>query len=246
MATPYQQIAKSALMNWNGLSELEADYKIKTESVMELEGQVYAMDSIKSALIGLAKVTQLTPEEAAQLTSAVINGPEDAEIFNIVATRAMSMSESDKLDILSVIHDGWVQNNCSEKTFDKKVAREQLRQYAPLELIGWNEVKSDLLFLTPILNSVGVSVDEEILSVAYHERVVTYMEEHSINGPSQLQELVGQGKYYYPAMSEDLHDRIQPYAEKVTNQIIKNWSEKDKVTAEIFTARQNGTGDTKK
>lgn len=246
MATPYQQIAKSALMNWIGLSEAEADQKIATESVMELENQVYAMDSIKSALIGLAKVTQLLPEEAAQLTSAVINGPEDAEIFNIVAAKAMSMSESDKLDILTIIHDGWVQKNCSEKTFNKKVGREQLRQYAPLELIGWNEVKSDLLFLTPILNSVGVSVDEETLSAAYHQRVSAYMEEHAINGPSQLQELVGQGKNYYSALPDDLHDRLQPYTETVTNQIIKNWNDKDKATAEIFSARQNSTGQSNK
>ena len=47
-----------------------------------------------------------------------------------------------------------------DKTFNKKCDRKQLRQYAPLELIGWNEVKSDLLFLNPILKSIDVNVND--------------------------------------------------------------------------------------
>ena len=34
--TPYQNVAKAALMNWNGLTEEQANQKIQTESVQEL------------------------------------------------------------------------------------------------------------------------------------------------------------------------------------------------------------------
>lgn len=55
MATPYQNIAKEALINWTGLSAEEAEKKVTEESVSELEGQVYAMDSVKYAIAGITK-----------------------------------------------------------------------------------------------------------------------------------------------------------------------------------------------
>ena len=84
MATPYQNVAKAALINWNGLSEGEANAKIQTESVQELESQVYAMDSMKYAVVGIAKQVGLNEEETTNFFEAVINGPENAEIFVIV------------------------------------------------------------------------------------------------------------------------------------------------------------------
>ena len=47
MATPYQNVAKAALINWNGLSEEEAISKINNESISELESQVYAISSMQ-------------------------------------------------------------------------------------------------------------------------------------------------------------------------------------------------------
>ena len=89
-----------------------------------------------------------------ELVAAVVNGPMDAPIFSEIAEKARGMSNSQKLEILSTIHDGWVVNNCDDKTFDKKVEREQLRQYAPSKLIGWNEVKSDLKSAAEVLLSL--------------------------------------------------------------------------------------------
>ena len=119
-------------------------------------------------------------EETTNFFEAVINGPENAEIFGVVREKMQGFSEEQKLEVLSTIHDGWVIDNSSEKTFNKKVDRQQLRQYAPLDLIGWNEVRSDLLFLNPILNSIGVQVNEATLEEAYHNRVSRYMEENQI------------------------------------------------------------------
>lgn len=238
MATPYQNVAKAALINWNGLSEEEANSKIQTESVQELEGQVYAMGSMKYAVVGIAKQIGLNEEETTKFFEAVINGPENAEIFGIVREKMQGFSEKQKLGVLSTIHDGWVVDNSSEKTFNKKVDRQQLRQYAPLDLIGWNEVRSDLLFLNPILASVGVQVDEETLSQAYHTRVANYMEEMKINSQDDLTALVQQGRNYYPVLPEELEARLLPMSEIVSGQMIQNWNAKDSETAQIIATRQ--------
>ena len=239
MATPYQNIAKSALINWNGLSVEEAEKKIQTETVQELEQQVYAMGSVKYAVVGIGKQLNLSEEEAVSLFDVAVNGPENAEIFAVVTEKAKGFTDQQKLGVLSTIHDGWVVDNSSEKTFNKKVSRNQLRQYAPLELIGWNEVKSDLLFLNPILAAIGVNVDEQSLESEYHSMVASYLEENQINSPNDLTDLVSQGRNYYRALSSnDLDKRLAPMSEIVSSQIIENWDAKDPETAAIFNERQ--------
>lgn len=238
MATPYQNIAKSALINWNGLNVEEAEKKIQTETVQELEQQVYAMGSIKYAVVGIGKQLNLSEEEAVSLFDAAVNGPENAEIFAVVTEKAKGLTDQQKLGVLSTIHDGWVVDNSSEKTFNKKVSRNQLRQYAPLELIGWNEVKSDLLFLNPILAAIGVNVDEQSLENEYHSMVASYLEEKEINSPDDLTSLVNQGGNYYPALPAHLAERLAPMSEIVSSQMIENWDAKDPETAAIFNERQ--------
>ena len=242
MATPYQNVAKAALINWNGLSEEEATAKIYNESVQKLEEQVYAMGSMKYAVIGIAKEIGLSEEGTVNFFEAVINGPENAKIFEIVSKKMQGFTEEEKLRVLSTIHDGWVINNSSEKTFNKKVARQQLRQYAPLDLIGWNEVRSDLLFLNPILASVGVQVNEETLKEAYHIRVANYLEENNINNQNDLTNLVQRGKNYYPALPEELVERLLPMSEVIASQIIGNWQAKDLETSQIFANREMSNG----
>ena len=238
MATPYREVAKAALIQWNGLSEEEANKKIKTESIQELDNQVYAMDSVKYAVVGTAKQLGLSEEETLNFFDVVVNGPEISEIFEKVGTKAKGVTNDQIIDVLSTIHDIWVQNNCSEEVFNKKVGKKQLRQYAPLELIGFNEVKSDLLFLKPILASIGVNVDENALSQAYHNRVDHYMEDKNINSIEDLSNLLSQGRGYYAILPEELDERLKPLNEEVANQITNNWQEKDKETNAIFIKRQ--------
>ena len=196
------------------------------------------MGSMKYAVIGIAKQAGLSEEETTKFFEAVINGPEDSEIFRLVSEKTQGFTEEQKLGVLATIHDGWIVDNSSEKTFNKKVDRQQLRQYAPLELIGWNEVRSDLLFLNPVLASVGIQVDEVTLAQAYHTRVANYMEEMKINNQDDLTGLVQQGRNYYPVLPEELDARLLPMSEVVSSQIIENWNSKDIETAQIFSTRQ--------
>lgn len=235
--TPYQNVAKAALMNWNGLTEEQANQKIQTESVQELESQVYAMSSMEHATLGVANELGLGEEEKEQLWNAVINGPENAEIFSTVAQKANGFTNEQILNVLSTIHDGWVIDNSSDKTFQKKVDREQLRQYAPLELIGWNEVQSDLLFLNPILSSIGVSVNENQLSVSYHERVAKYFEQNNIDDYVSLVSLLEQGRQYYPTLPENLENNLKSMTGTMASQIVSNWTKKDSQTEQLFESR---------
>ena len=235
--TPYQNVAKTALMNWNGLTEEQANQKIQTESVQELESQVYAMSSMEHATLGVANELGLGEEEKEQLWNAVINGPENAEIFSTVAQKANGFTNEQILNVLSTIHDGWVIDNSSDKTFQKKVDREQLRQYAPLELIGWNEVQSDLLFLNPILSSIGVSVNENQLSVSYHERVAKYFEQNNIDDYVSLVSLLEQGRQYYPTLPENLENNLKSMTGTMASQIVSNWTKKDSQTEQLFESR---------
>ena len=169
---------------------------------------------------------------------AVINGPENAEIFNTVKAKSKDFSEEKQLGVLSTIHDGWVIDNSNEKTFNKKCDRKQLRQYAPLELIGWNEVKSDLLFLNPILKSIDVNVNEKNLEQSYHNRVANYMNQMQINNQEDLTNLVKQGKDYYPILPEELERKLKLMSHIVSEQIEQNWNEKDSETSQIFNERK--------
>lgn len=195
------------------------------------------MDSVKYAIAGITKELKLSQEEMEEFTQSTIFGPKDSEIFKAVAKAVQSMTEDQQLNILSTIHDGWVVNNSSEKTFNKKVARNQLRQYAPLELIGWNEVESDLLFLDPILAAIDVNVDRNSLEAAYHQRVANYMEKEKINSEVDLTNLVSRGRLYYPTLPTELEERLNPLSQTVSTQIIENWQGKDKISAQIFTER---------
>ena len=227
--TPYQKIAKDALMNWNGLSEEEANNKIKTESVEQLEGQVYAMGSVGHAVTGIAQNLGLTEVERNEFYNAVINGPVNAPIFASVSAKAAQVEDPNQLtlSVLSTIHDGWVVDNSSDKTYQKKVDRGQLRQYAPLELIGWNEAKSDLLFLGPVLNSINVPLNEEQLEKAYHDKVSSYASEMKITDFESLNALVAEGKNYYPVLPEKKKKKLVANSQVVTRQIIENWNNKD-------------------
>lgn len=246
MATPYQNVAKEALMNWNGLSAEEANIKIQTESISQLESQVYAMSSMKYAVVGIAKQAGLTENETTRFFDAVINGPETSEIFEVVSKKIKGLTEQQKLEILSSIHDGWVVTNSDEKTFNKKIDRQQLHQYTPLELIGWNEVKSDLLFLTPILTAVGVPIDEKQLAEAYYIKVENYMKTMKINGPTDLIALISSGQNYYPILPIDLESKLVPMSEIVSNQVVKNWIEKDPKIIQIMKSRQESFSTGKK
>jgi len=199
------------------------------------------MGSINSAIQSLSAQLGLTSEEAEAFRESVINGAPSDPIFNLVSEKAKSIDSVEDfiLQGLSDIHDNWVKDNSGEQAFQKKTERQQLRQYAPLEIIGWNEAKSDLLFLTPILSSIGVPAPTrgleglknlKKLENAYYEKLSSFLAEKGTN----LTELVSRGKDFYPALPDELAQKIVPIAGTVANQIVDNWKSNDKSSMQVF------------
>lgn len=233
--TPYQVIARNALMNWNGLSEEEATKKVQESTFEELESQVYAEGSITYALEGLQIAAKKVQNKFRRFDGnsvdpePVINDYRIEELKEIVLHGGKSKEEEDKiyaeikeslmldipelwsaedmtLTILSHIHDGWVRDN--QKKF---MARDKKYQHMPIELIGWKEAKADLLFLQPILSAMNVGYMESSLESAYDERVKEFFKTRGIKDISQLQEQISKGASFYPALKgqEDILQALQ-------------------------------------
>lgn len=219
--SPYKVIARDALMSWNGMSEEEATKVVRESSNEQLESQVYAEGSIDYALKGMQQFAQsnylkLSGEELdiqfisdgnlKTLKQAVMDGPVNDYIFGLVKKKLQLQEINHKgelknvtyefiLDILSSVHDGWVKDN--QKKF---FARDKKYQHMPIELIGWDEAKSDLLFVGPILSTMGIKYNMEELESAYDDRVKDFFKSRGIMEIDDLQGKIVRGASFYPAL----------------------------------------------
>ena len=231
--TVYKQIARDALMSWNGLSEEEATKKVQESSNEELEQQVYAEGSIDYAIKGFQKYSQeylknkhgygepITDHDVELFKEVVMTGKyrygSVQDFYDIMRNKMgidldRSNVENMVLSVLSTIHDGWVKDN--QKKF---FARDKKYQHMPIELIGWKEAKSDLLFLKPMLEEMHIMEfypylsTEEDLESAYNKRVQAFLEENGITEVSKLSEQISKGAEFYPALEgqEDIIKALQ-------------------------------------
>ena len=199
----YYQIAREALVKWNGLSEEQADKIIEESSFEEIESKVNAKSSIASAATSIGKSLGLNDEETSQFLNEVFGKIESTEmtekLHHELESKMLSTFSSSKhyympqliTDAIEDVHDNWVEDNAS-LFFTKKADRGQQYQYLPLELIGWEEAKSDLLFIKPIIHAIGGDVDEyeyeyEIKEVC-NKRTIKFFEEHSDRGMDEALE----------------------------------------------------------
>lgn len=222
--TIYKQIARDALMSWNGLSEEEATKKVQESSNEELEAQVYAEGSIDYALQGLQKYSSevtnnhgLHDAEIKALKELIMTGQYQGHTFGAFRDSFLGKlgfaddinidnSNNMVLSVLSTIHDGWVKDN--QKKF---MARDKKYQHMPIELIGWKEAKSDLLFLKPILSALSGTIalyTDRYLEEHYNKRVQAFLEEKGITNVSELTEQISRGAEFYPAL-EGQDDIVQ-------------------------------------
>ena len=214
---PYYQVAQQALMNWNGLSEEQAQKIVLEQSFQEVDSQVYAKGSMDYAIDGMCKFMSekmdllVLEGDKKELADFVYNGgksgiAEELESMSAFAngTRGLPGKEYPKtkslldnmiMDTLFAVHDGWVQDNV--KKFN---AREKKHQHMPSELIGWKEVKADLLFVRPIFEAAGVQVNEEELEQVYNGRVKEFFLDHGIQTARNLSDSITQGEEFYPAL----------------------------------------------
>ncbi|MBQ9659330.1 MAG: hypothetical protein IJV31_11335 [Clostridia bacterium] len=189
----YYQVAREALVKWNGLSEEQADKIIEESSFEEIESKVNAKSSIASAATSIGKSLGLNDEETSQFLNEVFGKIESTEmtekLHHELESKMLSTFSSSKhyympqliTDAIEDVHDNWVEDNAS-LFFTKKADRGQQYQYLPLELIGWEEAKSDLLFIKPIIHAIGGEIDEDEIKEVCNQRTIKLLEEHSDRG----------------------------------------------------------------
>lgn len=209
---PYYQVAKQALMNWNGLSEEQAQKIILEQSFEEIDSQVYARGSMDYAIEGIKSSLGLSDKDVSELSTFVYNGGQSKIIDWLRENNEMAHRLEQKtngqsiitnktlvnnliMDTLFHVHDGWVQDNV--KKFN---AREKKHQHMPSELIGWKEAKADLLFVRPIFEAAGIEVNEEELEQVYNGRVKEFFLDRGIQTARNLSDSITQGEEFYPAL----------------------------------------------
>lgn len=231
---PYYKVAKQALMNWNGLSEEEANKKIETSGFDELESQVYAVGSMEYALNEILKQTKIDLGHQENIKNAIYGAPNFEESDRNEQFEFLTQSiqkeglEPNQLimDTLSAVHDGWVKDN-AKQYFTKKADRNQQYQFSPLELIGWKEAKSDLLFVKPIVEACNIKVDEQALESLYNARVLQFLQEHQISSTDDLAQKIEQGEKFYPALEgQDAINEALANPEFVNQTIVPQLEEK--------------------
>ena len=261
--TVYKQIARDALMSWNGLSEEEATKKVQEGSNEELEQQVYAEGSIDYAIKGFQKYSQeylknkhgygepITDHDVELFKEVVMTGKyrygSVQDFYDIMRNKMgidldRSNVENMVLSVLSTIHDGWVKDN--QKKF---FARDKKYQHMPIELIGWKEAKSDLLFLKPMLEEMHIMEfypylsTEEDLESAYNKRVQAFLKENNITDVSKLSEQISKGAEFYPALEgqEDIIKALQD-TKFVEEQVVSGIRDKGIGTNEQISQRLFG------
>lgn len=229
--SPYHKVAKTALMNWNGLSQEEAEDAINSLSIDELDEQVGAMTSMNAAINCLGEKLELKQDEKGDLKSIVYEGITDNNRFkkgnSFTRGKIKYLLENQDIvpiymDTLFAVHDNWVKQNSK-----KFLSREKKHQHMPSELIGWDEVKADLMFVKPIFEALGIYVSEYSLQEEYNNRVQKYFLENHIEKTEDLVELIGRGEDFYSALDgqkdilEALKDK-ETVEGKVIPQIEKN------------------------
>ena len=187
---PYYQVAREALIKWNGLTEEQADKFIEESSFEEIDAQVDAQASMQYAINAIGESLGLSDEEIARFADEVFGRTDSTEmsgkLYKKLREKNSNMYFSSKenympqlvVNTMEAVHDGWVKDK-AKLFFTKKADRGQQFQYLPLELIGWDEAKSDLLFIKPIIHAIGGYVDEAEIKKECNRRTIRYFKELS-------------------------------------------------------------------
>jgi len=230
MLTPFREACKQALMSWHKMSEEEADKKVRESTFEELDSITGASRSIIYAAKGIAKALGLSEERTQEFVDCVLAKDsvsvkkEHLDIFVEVAVALESANKKEvALQALSEIHDGWVKDYAHK--FNQEGRENKRYQHLPIEMIGWEEVKSDLLFLSPVLETVFANIDEKSLENGYNARVQKFFADKKLldeNGgisKSKTTKAILSGSSFYSALSPVNSTQDQEVAQDMFGQV---------------------------
>lgn len=141
------KIAKIAAKNWG------QEEPTNIEEAKEIIG-----GSEISSIKGIISVLGINPELEQQIMDDVYNKEKISE--DIAKEIRNKTGDTKIIEMLSAVHDEWVKSNPNKFM---QQDRNKEYQFVPLQMLNWKEVKSDLIFLKPILEATGVNVDEKAI-----------------------------------------------------------------------------------
>lgn len=196
---PYYQVAKQALIKWYNYSEKDAETFISTYAFHTIESKVGAKQSLKYAIDSIIKSVELDiidkdRNPKIELVDYVYKG-NSSTIMDSISKKHNDFVNNIIMDALFAVHDGWVRDNVN-----KFINRKKKHQHMPSELIGWEEVKTDLIFVRPIFELAGIKVNEEELEQVYNDRVKKFFLDRKILTTEDLINHITKGKEFYPAL----------------------------------------------
>lgn len=188
------QITKDALINWNQLTEEEAERKVQELGTAEEARNNVTYGSEIAAIEGIAKVVELSDEEKESLTKAIYTQSSVPEEIAEEMRGKLSFSK-EVLRVLSFIHDNWVRNNGNK--FD---GRTKNYQFVDLRLLSLKEAQADLLFVKPILEAAGIEIRMGGLKGTLEIEQEELLEANGIDSLEKLVEKLSEGADFYPAL----------------------------------------------
>jgi len=191
------QITRDALMNWNGLSMEDAERQVQEYGGAEQASNNVTYGSEMNSIKGIAQAIGLTEEQTNQLiidvnTQNKVSPELAAEISSKMQTKGL---EQTIIEILDVVHDGWVKDNPN-----KFEARPKNYQFVTLKLLDFKEASLDLLFLQPILEACGLDINSMALKDEFLQEQEQYLQEQSIYSHDDLVEKLSSGAEFYPML----------------------------------------------
>lgn len=191
------QITKDALMNWNGLTEEEAERKVQEFGTAENARDNVTYGSEIAAIEGIAKVVELSDEEKEALTEAIYTqGSVPEEIAEKMRVKLEPSNKSESvIRILSDIHDNWVRTNGNK--FDGRMKN---YQFVDLRLLSLKEAQADLLFVKPILEAAGIEIPMVELEGSLEIERNNLLKANGIDSLEKLAKKISEGADFYPAL----------------------------------------------
>lgn len=266
------KITIDALMypDWDNLSREDAELRLEEMGTLENASNNVTYGSELKAIKGIAQAIGLDEKQVAQLINDInTNSKVSSELASEIQAKMASKGlESTILEILSVVHDGWVKDNGN-----KFQARPKDYQFVDLKLLDFKEASLDLLFLQPILEACGITVDRQMLEERFLQEQREYLQQQGIDSHEALVEKISSGAEFYPTlegvetnkgvkggektpitellknqeivekMAGQVEDRIAPSMlenAKAKNNELSNEAEKIKGTEELVKAAEQG------
>lgn len=219
------EITKKAKINWDNMSEKEAD-----EEIEKIKDYNQAIDNVtygseRVAMNGIAKVSDLTDDEFEILLNDVYT---KKEVSSNVSNKVLSSfneqgNEKAILKVLTYIHDEWVKNN--GKKFG---ARNKDYQFVNINLLSFEEVEKDLIFLQAILEGCGLAINIESLKKEFLSEQKEFLRKNEIISHEKLVKKIMSGSSFYPTL-----EGVKDSQNRMITQNLNDYDVADKMAKQV-------------